>query len=1113
MECAKQQLPLYPKVTNSLNNAEVKAAPHPGRRHLTPAAATAATILFSPLNFAAAQSIDLDSPVIETEPLTISNYGHINADDGLCSNTVYVTFRDESGVVWIGTDDGLNSYDGYTIRSFKPNPDDSTTISGKQVLGICEPTPLTMAIALGDGGVCGYDKRNGTFRDNNHQKALDPSDDRSAFGIIRLADDIYSVFPECVIKRNRTTGRSQRIKTPRKLLQDGIRWGRMKMTTMPGDDGTIIILTSPLSICTLDTRNENIVERRFENLVIYDIAPVDENRLLLATRNGLHVYDFRSDETIQLNFMKGELTHALSRSGDGTIWVSHGDNDLLRWNPTLCTFARIANCDQIINHNTRINDLREDENGLLWLATNNIGVVKIDTKRPKISTRFPRVNLPIDHATNDIAASPDGTLWGACGTNGIVRIDLKTGKSETIAIPHENAISIRPRKDGTTLIGTTRRLIRYTPASGALEPLNIQDAAADSAGRVMIRSIDEDCLGNVWLSTHIGLYVYNGIEFKPQKTVSGKRHVFNCTLEDRDGRVWAGSCSGALIRDIGSKTFRPIGPSWKGRNDEGVLCIIEHEGNILMGTSDGVKVFDRRTGNETASKIFDQFKNKVIYSIACDENGILWLNTSSGIGYVDSNYGNIYTFGNADGLYNKGNECRKFTSADGIIYFGQVTAVNTIDTRHVTFNTRIPHTIVSQVLYCPNGEDLKMTMIDDTTYCHKYQPNATTRIQVASSDFTLPARNRFIYKIDDGNWTELSNSNEILLPSLFPGTYRVRLRSSNADKTWSYDIKSIYIKIEPPLWMTRPAIIFYAIWMMGMLWLFFNMRLRKINRRMRLAEAEGKAKKSIEEQRNQLAGVINEQRSSFNYAKRIQDALMPKAKQFESYFAKLFILYRPKDIVSGDFYTFYHRDGKTFVISADCTGHGVPGAFISILGIDHLNSIIMQQKVDDAGQILTLLQSELRKAITQIGTEEVNDGMDMTVCVVNHAKRRVNFAGAMNDMYIIRNNEVLTFHGERMSIGTDTSMDNSHPEITFSSQDIDCLPGDMMYLFSDGYCDQFGGPEHKKFKVRRFKNLILNIHKLPANDQMLLLNQKIIEWMGGGEQTDDISVIGFQPWD
>ena len=173
--------------------------------------------------------------------------------------------------------------------------------------------------------------------------------------------------------------------------------------------------------------------------------------------------------------------------------------------------------------------------------------------------------------------------------------------------------------------------------------------------------------------------VFNGIEFKPQKTVSGKRHVFNCTLEDRDGRIWAGSCSGAMIRDIGSKTFRPIGPSWKGRNDEGVLCIIEHKGSILMGTSDGVKVFDRRTGCETATKIFDQFKNKVIYSIACDENGILWLNTSSGIGYVDSNYGNVYTFGNADGLYNEGNECRKFTSADGIIYFGQVTAVNTID--------------------------------------------------------------------------------------------------------------------------------------------------------------------------------------------------------------------------------------------------------------------------------------------------------------------------------------------------------------------------------------------------------------------------------------------------
>lgn len=1101
-----------PKVTNSQHNVARRATSLLGRFKpaIIATAFFAVGSCFLSQNDAVAQYIDLEANVTEVEPITISNYSHINTDNGLCSNTANLTYKDEAGLVWIGTDDGLNSYDGYIIRSFKPDPDDSTSIPGKQILGICEPTSLTMTIALGDGGVCTYDKLDGTFRKSKQQMGLEADEDNLAFGTIRLADDVYTVFQECIIKLNRITGRIRRLAHDH--VHEVTRLGTKKMIAMPGNDGIIVIRSSTQSICILDSRNENITEEKLNDLVLYDIAPIDENRLLLGTRNGLHVYDFRSQETKQLQFLKGELIHALTRSIDGTIWVSFGGNKLLRWNPILRTFARISNCDQIINQNTRINDLREDENGLLWVATNNMGVVKLDTKKPKIRSLFPDINLPADHATYEIAAAPDGTLWCACGTNGIVHIDPKTQKASTIPIPNEDAVSIHPRKDGTVMVGTTKRLIRLTCSTGLIESLNIRDTAADSAGQVMVNQIDEDCLGNLWLSTHIGLYRYNGIDFELQKTPSGERQTFNCVLEDRDGRIWTGSRTGAMLRDIGSTTFRSIKSSRSNRYEEGVFCIVEHENNILMGTSNGVIVFDKRTGRETKSKLFDAFKDKVIYSIASDENGILWLNTSTGIGYVDSNYENIYTFGNADGLRNECDGSPRLTFSNGCLYFGQATAINYIDTRHITFNTRIPHTFVSQAIYSPVGSEEKMKMINDSTFSHKYHPNATTRLQVASSDFTFPARNRFIYKVDDGNWTELTTNNQIFLPSLFPGTYHVRLRCSNADKTWSHEVKSIYINIEPPLWMTRPALIFYSIWIMSMIWLAVTMRFRKINRRMKLAEAEGKAKSAIEEQRNQLAGVISEQRASLNYAKRIQDALMPKAQSFERFFAKLFILYRPKDIVSGDFYTFYNRDGMTFIISADCTGHGVPGAFISILGIDHLNSIIMQQKIDDAGQILTLLQYELRKAIAQIGTEEVNDGMDMTVCVIHHDEKRVNFAGAMNDMYIIRNNEVLTFHGERMSIGTDLSVDNSRPETTFSSQDIECQTGDMMFLFSDGYCDQFGGPEHKKFKVRRFKNLLLNIHKLPANDQMLLLNQKLIEWMGGGDQTDDISIIGFQPW-
>lgn len=306
--------------------------------------------------------------------------------------------------------------------------------------------------------------------------------------------------------------------------------------------------------------------------------------------------------------------------------------------------CRIANCYQFLNRQTRINDLREDENGILWLSTNNIGIVKLDTKKPKLSTTFIVANLPMDHTTRDVSATPDGILWAACGVNGLVRVDMNTHRSKTIPIPHENVLSVLARKDGSVMLGTARRLVRYSPSDDSIEPINFTGEAADSAQRVLVRDMAEDCLGNIWVSTRIGLYKYNGVTFARMSTDEGAHFVFNCSMEDSDGRIWAGSCSGAMVRPTEGDNFRRVGRSWNGRNDEGVLCIIEYNGKIIMGTSDGVKVFDKKTYQEETAEIFKPFNGKVVYSVISDSNGIIWLNTSSGVGYVDFYYGNVYTF-------------------------------------------------------------------------------------------------------------------------------------------------------------------------------------------------------------------------------------------------------------------------------------------------------------------------------------------------------------------------------------------------------------------------------------------------------------------------------------
>lgn len=1042
--------------------------------------------------------------------IVVSNYLRLRMDDGLSSDRVNVIYRDAAGLMWFGTDEGLCAYDGYIVRSFTPAPRDTNSIGGKRVCDICEFEPNKITLAMADCGVNVYDKGARVFIRSPYGPGVAP-EFGCALGLCKNGGFAYGVFPSFIAKRNYRRGElpSHFIDRPTKEPLGPGGSGRVHVCPMPGVGGKVALLISSHTVGILDTKYENISEFHFPQGRISDICPFDAEHLLLATSNGIFGFDLRAKAFGAVNMLKGQSVQAICRNQDGDFWVAYAGNRLMKWIPSQNVAIPVVGIESLLNAQTHVNDIFEDDNGLLWLATSNAGVLKIDTKKPKVSTCYIANDLPDSYVTNDVSVADGKTLWAACGEDGLVRVDLNARTSVTIPLgAGVEAECVLARRNGAVFVGSSDGLWRYQDDARSLSHLPLP--SSDSSD-VDVRGLDEDCLGNLWISTQSGLFRYNGVDFERMQTLDGAAHMFNAVAEDSDGRIWAGSCSGLFVRGVGEKIFKRVGRLWSGREFDGVFSLMEYKQKMLVGTSEGVLVFDRRTLEPEQSSVFDRFENRSVLSIVRDRNDVVWLSTNSEVGYVDINYGNVYAFGHRDGLGNQGNECHKFDLCDDVIYFGQVAALNTIDTKNVSFNTRMPSTFVSEVIYGSSGNESIMPMVNDTTFSQLYVVNASTKIHVASSDYTDPARNNFMFKMNDGEWQRLSGTNEILVSGLLPGTYRVLLRSSNADNTWSYDVKSVYIRLESPLWLSRPAVLFYAIWLMAIVWLIFNFRFRKINKRMRLAEAEAKSKSLVEDQRNRLVHAINEQHASFNYAKRIQDALMPKVDSIERYFSKFFVFYKPKEIVSGDFYTFYHRDDKTFVIAADCTGHGVPGAFVSILGIDHIGNIIMQQKVDDAGEILTRLQGELRSAVTKIGSAEVNDGMDITVCVVYHTEKKINFAGAMNDLYLIRNNEVTVYHGDRMSIGANV-FGRADGAQEFSSVTFDGQPGDMLYMFSDGYCDQFGGPEHKKFKSRRFKNLLLNVHKLPANDQRQLLGQKLVEWMGNVEQTDDISIVGFEPW-
>ncbi len=248
-------------------------------------------------------------------------------------------------------------------------------------------------------------------------------------------------------------------------------------------------------------------------------------------------------------------------------------------------------------------------------------------------------------------------------------------------------------------------------------------------------------------------------------------------------------------------------------------------------------------------------------------------------------------------------------------------------------------------------------------------------------------------------------------------------------------------------------------------------------------------------------------RDSIKYASRIQRALLPSETFIASYLPNSFVLYLPKDIVSGDFYWLRERNGKIFFTAADCTGHGVPGAFMSLLGISFLNEIIVKINPEKLypNYILDELREMIISSLQQYHSNEHNkDGIDMALIMLDKEKQEIQYAGANNQALIIRNNNIIELQPDDMPIGYYRKM---RP---FSKQIFKYQKGDVLYLFSDGYVDQFGGPRNKKFMITRFRNLLLQIYHLPMDKQKQILLETHLNWRGQRKQLDDILVFGIK---
>lgn len=348
------------------------------------------------------------------------------------------------------------------------------------------------------------------------------------------------------------------------------------------------------------------------------------------------------------------------------------------------------------------------------------------------------------------------------------------------------------------------------------------------------------------------------------------------------------------------------------------------------------------------------------------------------------------------------------------------------------------------------------------------------------------------------DWSKWSSSPTIsLMPS--PGTYTLRVRAKDIWGNIS-EPKLLDFTIKAPFTQTTFFYIIASLSLLIIIILIVRFRERQLQKEKRILEEKVKERTAeIEAQKEEIT-------SSIEYASRIQMAMLPMDEIFKTAFADHFVFFKPRDIVSGDFYWISEDANHIFFTVADCTGHGVPGAFMSTLGISTLNEIITNKSDLKANNVLNLLREKIKTSLHQTGKEgEAADGMDVAFCVLHKNRKTLEFAGAYNPLLLFQSGEIKEYKADRMPIGIYVGERES-----FTNYEINVKKGDIIYLFSDGFTDQFGGPESSKYKKSNLKRLLSEIYYKPMEEQKQILEIEFEKWKGNSDQLDDITIIGVR---
>ncbi|HUW07402.1 MAG TPA: two-component regulator propeller domain-containing protein [Williamwhitmania sp.] len=1061
-------------------------------------------------------------------------------DNGLSQSSVQCLFIDSKGFLWVGTQDGLNRYDGYSFKIYRNQPTDDRSIASNFIYSIREDTFGTLWIGT-QAGLSSFSPVTDKF---TNYRYTDGGSQSLASSIVYYVyvdhqNNVWAKTLETLDCLNPKTGKFLHYRH----YNDPFNYSVGTNDFCILEDSKMNLWVGTKDGLNLFDRARRIFKRYYtkrgdkhsiSNDRIKYIFEDSKGRLWVGTQFGLNLYNPESDNFKR--FFPGNadpksgnnVVNLIAETSKGELWLAT-DDGVGVFNPIQYTFNlynKLVSSNQSFLSNT-ITSIVEDCSQNLWIGTLQ-GLVKIDNREPKFHKySYNSKDEPL-FGNNLVASIYDngyGSLWVGTWGSGLYKLNRSTmaiehfGAMRSGGIPNNFVHAICKTSWGDLLIGTRDGVAVYNESLHQMEDFfsyyHLPSKSVFKGNRVY--QINEDSMGNLWFATSFGLYRFNGqrvdrVDKQGRESLLFTSSDIRALASDRDGNLWVGTSNGLnRYSTTDGKVIRFLRPTpFKGDgiiNNEIVSLYLDSRGLLWVGTISGLSEFNTSSGVFKQYTERDGLPNGLVYAIEEDGWGNIWLSTNRGIAKIDPESGKVFKFDILDGLqsyeFNVG-ACYK--NKRGELFFGGINGLNYFFPDSIKISDVAPRMAFTAChIYTHKGVEEVPVQNFGTVNIPKGCNFFT--VEFASLDFSKTSKNTYRYILDgfDNQWVDLGTENSVSFTNLQQGHYTLKVLAANNDGVWNMTGISLNVVIKTEFWGSALARWLYAILAIFVTILFILYRTRGLKETRRLLKERELAITEAQKQKEELFLKNKNITDSINYAKRIQEALMPSATSFSKIIPQSFILYQPKDIVSGDFFWINETENKIFVAVVDCTGHGVPGAFMSIIGFELLRNITTIQGVDDAAEILNRLN---KGVIDTFSKDEQNvyvkDGMDVSFCVIDKTARRMQFAGAFSNMYIVRDNKIIEMKGDRFAVGLATSGNQQ-----FSSETIDLEQEDRLYLFTDGYVDQFGGPEGKKYKFRRFRHLLLNIHREPMERQKAMLEESIVEWRNGYEQVDDILIMGI----